>query len=122
VAQQDDYAYPHYLMGKLYLSERIFDKAEEELTKARQYDPSDLYTLTALADVCIRRDKTRDARRLLDEILERHPGDRYGELLLATLHLGDGRKDDARKMLKKLVKSSAADEFGLRARDLLQGL
>ena len=90
----------HVKLGEVYLSKGLHDEALSALNKARELSDDNL-TLAALGRAYAVTGKTREAREILDELLERSEHRPVSSDHFAMIYVGLGDKDSAVDSLEK---------------------
>ena len=95
----------------------------EELTEAQKKNPDDTELGARLAEQLLRRNKSNEARKLIDAVLLKKKGHALASLLKARLLVRAGDEDGAKEILETALKESPEDTrlLGLVGRFHLDG-
>ncbi len=80
-----------------------------ELEKAREKDPGDMDIAARLADQYSRRKRSADARKLVEEVLEKKPGHPLASIVKARLLSAAGDDDGAQQVVEQATKANPDD-------------
>jgi tetratricopeptide (TPR) repeat protein len=93
--------------GKKHAADKPMTLAE--LEKAHDKDPNDADVAARLADQYSRRKRSADARRLVEQVLEKKPGHALASIVKVRLLTLAGDEDGARTVLDEAVKANPED-------------
>lgn len=118
LAQDANYFPARVLVAALYLDEDLPQRADEELLKALEKEPSNLEALGLHGEAKALMGKLDEAQAIVQGI-EKHEGaDRQANLVLALIARARGDEVGYRKLLKALDAAGKADRVGVRVRKL----
>jgi predicted Zn-dependent protease len=91
------------------------DKAEQVLELAERSDPDQVAVLRMRINLAYVRGRTREAKRLSEELLAYDAEDRQGQVMLGALDLQKGRVGPALTRLGSVVRNDPTDRGAVRA-------
>ena len=95
-------------MGRLYLQERNFARAEDAFLKCHRLEPDSLHGLQGAVDVLAAQNKMDSAWRLLDEEAAKDSGGREVRIFAGRLAAGAGRLDVAAAQYERAIAETGA--------------
>ena len=96
-------------MGKLFLRQEKFKRAEEAFRQAIKLDPSNPQSLYALGELYVRLKEHAKAIEWLEKLLDVLPNTKLGIALLAEAYQHTNNQDKAEKLLRSSGEISAAN-------------
>ncbi|MFP4039146.1 MAG: tetratricopeptide repeat protein [Desulfosudaceae bacterium] len=101
---------PWILAGKYYDAVNQPDEALEMYETARSLEPHNTRVLTTLAEFHLKRENNREARAILDELLDHNPGYFPARLLKVRQAISAGNFDRALELCQRYLKGNPASK------------
>jgi TolB-like protein/DNA-binding winged helix-turn-helix (wHTH) protein/Flp pilus assembly protein TadD len=99
-----DFALPHLVLGQAYEQRKTYDQAITELRRAADISQSSPPAIAALARTYAVSGRTAEARKLLDQLMERSKKRYVSPFYVAIVYAGLGENDQALDWLEKAYK------------------